>query len=718
MTTLNTSKRMDRSMMSEKSVAGFRVGKNNEKNIEQWQFIPKDVNILQLACTSGNWFCLSTSGWLFSWGSKTECLGRKLNADDARNPTRINIQNTLIVAIATGRNHVLALNERGEVYTWGKNDFGQLGHGNKLPVDEPKQVLSIQKDQIVQIYAGDECSFAVNKRGLVYAWGQNSNRQVSDKETEYEDTPNPLVQCPWDNTLSTRIVYGRDNASYIYHVQFNLFNDKYQQKSQNNLIAPSSQSNILDLGGMGGGGGGMSQIHGGGSNLTAPQLYSYSQTIKKMDYQIKDLQKTCEEYKQKLKQKGHIFGDEKASDDQELNQKQGIGGDQKNDQILIDITINLNELARERQDLETKIKTINMEKDSLEKEIQVYKKEEEQLQKKEEEYIQNKKNYEFLIREIQKDKNQTANQTQRLTELQRNLMTTKEILQSNDDLKNKAIMKQNNSEEAKNKAKSSLSELERRREEIVKKENMFTVIREERKKYLKSAIFDEKKVDLEKWIIIIHSQLKQLKETGIKEICRKQFDQNKFKDEKEQKDQLGFVDTKQRQVELNFTGIDDLAKKSNSSIEKIQKGLKEIKLNPNDPSSDIISKVVEIIDDNIICRKQINDLTVGLLIQTSTRNQQFQLSLMKQEAEFDEDLTSEIPEEEDEDYIRRQILKKYDKIKERQQNEYELLREYVQNQKLGREMHDPLYGEDRYKKQQKVNKDINKQKSGAGLFNF
>ena len=34
-----------------------------------------------------------------------------------------------IVQIATGRTHVLALDTTGKVYSWGRNDFGQLGLG-------------------------------------------------------------------------------------------------------------------------------------------------------------------------------------------------------------------------------------------------------------------------------------------------------------------------------------------------------------------------------------------------------------------------------------------------------------------------------------------------------------------------------------------------------------------------------------------------------------
>jgi hypothetical protein len=36
---------------------------------------------------------------------------------------------TYLVSIATGRSHVLALDREGRVFSWGKNDFGQLGLG-------------------------------------------------------------------------------------------------------------------------------------------------------------------------------------------------------------------------------------------------------------------------------------------------------------------------------------------------------------------------------------------------------------------------------------------------------------------------------------------------------------------------------------------------------------------------------------------------------------
>lgn len=44
--------------------------------------------------------------------------------------------NDPIVSIATGRNHVLALDTAGRVYAWGDNLKGQLGVGKKKGKEE------------------------------------------------------------------------------------------------------------------------------------------------------------------------------------------------------------------------------------------------------------------------------------------------------------------------------------------------------------------------------------------------------------------------------------------------------------------------------------------------------------------------------------------------------------------------------------------------------
>ena len=112
----------------------------------------------------------------------------------------------VIMMIATGASHVLALDTAGNVYAWGSNNSGQLGPmksssqknrdgmnasqhnggGNNEEENKadtfspfeckPKRVEGKIKDyEICQVYAGRAQSFAVTRTGKIFAWGDNAN---------------------------------------------------------------------------------------------------------------------------------------------------------------------------------------------------------------------------------------------------------------------------------------------------------------------------------------------------------------------------------------------------------------------------------------------------------------------------------------------------------------------------------------------------------------
>jgi alpha-tubulin suppressor-like RCC1 family protein len=84
---------------------------------------------------------------------------------------------TDIVAIAAGAFHSLALNNVGQVYSFGDNRWGQLGDGSAtddkgLPVEVMETATGVFGD-ISVIAAGHFHSLAVDTSGNVYAWGRN-----------------------------------------------------------------------------------------------------------------------------------------------------------------------------------------------------------------------------------------------------------------------------------------------------------------------------------------------------------------------------------------------------------------------------------------------------------------------------------------------------------------------------------------------------------------
>ena len=112
-------------------------------------------------------------------------------------PTIVQFNNELLpirikVAVA-GMRHSIALDEKGAVFGWGRNDYGQIDMAH---VHRTSPVTSVVRTpvrlhafymEVVSIAAGCENSFAVTKEGLLYAWGRGT-----DSSSDYPTLVKPL----------------------------------------------------------------------------------------------------------------------------------------------------------------------------------------------------------------------------------------------------------------------------------------------------------------------------------------------------------------------------------------------------------------------------------------------------------------------------------------------------------------------------------------------
>lgn len=91
--------------------------------------------------------------------------------------------------LSCGANHVLALNDKGGVFSWGSGQQNQLGRRiierNKLHGLIPRE-FGLPKN-IVHIGCGSYHSFAVHASGKVYAWGLNSFGATAIREGAGDD---------------------------------------------------------------------------------------------------------------------------------------------------------------------------------------------------------------------------------------------------------------------------------------------------------------------------------------------------------------------------------------------------------------------------------------------------------------------------------------------------------------------------------------------------
>ena len=78
--------------------------------------------------------------------------------------------------ISLGDRHVVALTKSGTVYTWGSNDEGQMGIGEKSfeAKGEPTLIdFNIGSKKIIKVDASASVSFAIDEDYNMYAWGDN-----------------------------------------------------------------------------------------------------------------------------------------------------------------------------------------------------------------------------------------------------------------------------------------------------------------------------------------------------------------------------------------------------------------------------------------------------------------------------------------------------------------------------------------------------------------
>ncbi|CAH1777009.1 unnamed protein product [Owenia fusiformis] len=92
------------------------------------------------------------------------------------------------IQIACGLQHTVALLENGDVYTWGSNQYGQLGLTDFSPRGVPTKVKLDHR--ALQIAAGSTHTVVLSTNGNVYTFGNHTNGQLGRSEpTKFPELP-------------------------------------------------------------------------------------------------------------------------------------------------------------------------------------------------------------------------------------------------------------------------------------------------------------------------------------------------------------------------------------------------------------------------------------------------------------------------------------------------------------------------------------------------
>jgi alpha-tubulin suppressor-like RCC1 family protein len=199
----------------------FAWGKNRSGQLGNNGYRPKFVpvlvdtsgvlsgkEIIAIAAGEDHAVAVSRNGRVFAWGGNYYGQLGNGNTTNSNVPVAVDTSGILggkiIVSVMAGNGHTLALDLNGNLYAWGRGDFGQLGTGNTLNSSLPVSVDmngALTGKTIVRIATGANHSLALSSDGTVFTWGDNTYGQlgINAPDSAKSTVPVPVV---WNVTYA------------------------------------------------------------------------------------------------------------------------------------------------------------------------------------------------------------------------------------------------------------------------------------------------------------------------------------------------------------------------------------------------------------------------------------------------------------------------------------------------------------------------------------
>ncbi|KAJ0032136.1 hypothetical protein NQD34_002217 [Periophthalmus magnuspinnatus] len=149
-------------------------------------------HVVHVACGSTYSAEVTADGELYTWGRGNYGRLGHGSSEDQTTPllvTALKGLKVVDVACGSGDAQTLAVTENGQVWSWGDGDYGKLGRGGSDGCKTPKLVEKLQDLDIVKVCCGSQFSVALTKDGQVYTWGKGDNQRLGHGTDEHVRYP-------------------------------------------------------------------------------------------------------------------------------------------------------------------------------------------------------------------------------------------------------------------------------------------------------------------------------------------------------------------------------------------------------------------------------------------------------------------------------------------------------------------------------------------------
>ena len=176
------------------------------------------ANITAISARRLHSLALDNNGNVWAWGENgSGQLGDGATNNAGSEPSApVQVQGLdHVIAIAAGGFFSIALKDDGTVWTWGANDAGQLGDGTTTPSDVPVQVTGVSGTTLpkfTMITAGFHHVLAVDENGNLWSWGGNENGTLGIGSADSSAHVTPVQLTGISNVTALAAYYNQSLA--------------------------------------------------------------------------------------------------------------------------------------------------------------------------------------------------------------------------------------------------------------------------------------------------------------------------------------------------------------------------------------------------------------------------------------------------------------------------------------------------------------------------
>ena len=176
----------------------YQLGNGKRKNLQEPYKVELE-NIVQIACGGKFSIALDADGQLWGWGDNEHYQLSPEKKATIPAPIRIDTGDIDIAYIDACGGSIVLLDTEGTLWTWGRNDFHQLGYNTKgKPTKVPQAVPLPLPVTYVAAYSSQ--TYAILTDGSLWSWGNNSYGQLG-QGFRSSSTEGVLPAQVWDSDV-------------------------------------------------------------------------------------------------------------------------------------------------------------------------------------------------------------------------------------------------------------------------------------------------------------------------------------------------------------------------------------------------------------------------------------------------------------------------------------------------------------------------------------